>query len=100
MIRQIYPKDSLDIIVFGDDAWAVELKDLHLSPSRAISYQHNCRTGTAYQLLLKRRGSNKNIMMITDGKPTCMKRGKEYYKNAFGLDRQIVNPTISAGKKM
>ncbi|MFN8331037.1 MAG: hypothetical protein U0T81_07445 [Saprospiraceae bacterium] len=99
MIRQIYPKDSLDIIVFGDDAWAVELKDL---PYLQVGpYHTNTIAGLelAYQLLLKRRGSNKNIMMITDGKPTCMKRGKEYYKNAFGLDRQIVNRTISAGKK-
>lgn len=99
MIRQMYPKDSLDIIVFGDDAWIVELKDL---PYLQVGpYHTNTIAGLelAHQLLMKRRGSNKNIMMITDGKPTCMKRGKEYYKNAFGLDRQIVNRTISAGKK-
>ena len=34
-------------------------------------------------------------MMITDGKPTCIKRGKKYYKNSFGLDRKILNRTLA-----
>lgn len=33
--------------------------------------------------------------MITDGKPTCIKKGKNYYKNSFGLDRKIVNRTLN-----
>ena len=33
--------------------------------------------------------------MITDGKPTCIKRGKQYYKNSFGLDRKIINRTLA-----
>lgn len=33
--------------------------------------------------------------MITDGKPTCIKKGKNYYKNSFGLDRKIVNRTLA-----
>ena len=32
--------------------------------------------------------------MITDGKPTCLKIGKRYYKNSFGLDRKVVNRCI------
>ena len=37
--------------------------------------------------------------MITDGKPTCLKRGKKYYKNSFGLDKKIINRTLAlAGK--
>ena len=34
-------------------------------------------------------------MMITDGKPTCIKKGKQYYKNSFGLDRKILNRTLA-----
>ena len=37
--------------------------------------------------------------MITDGKPTCIKKGKKYYQNSFGLDRQIVNRTLSVAVK-
>jgi len=33
--------------------------------------------------------------MITDGKPTCIKKGKKYYKNSFGLDRKIINRTLN-----
>ena len=32
---------------------------------------------------------------ITDGKPTCIKKGKKYYKNSFGLDRKIINRTLN-----
>lgn len=33
--------------------------------------------------------------MITDGKPTCLKEGKAYYKNSFGLDEKILNRTLN-----
>ena len=33
--------------------------------------------------------------MITDGKPTCLKSGKRYYKNSFGLDRKITNRCLN-----
>ncbi len=98
-IKTKYPKDSLDFIVFGDDAWEIELKDL---PYLQVGPFHtNTIAGLelAIKLLQKKKNSNKNIMMITDGKPTCMKRGKEYYKNSFGLDRQIINRTLSMGSR-
>jgi len=37
--------------------------------------------------------------MITDGKPTCIKVGKKYYKNAYGIDRKILNRTLALGAK-
>lgn len=33
--------------------------------------------------------------MITDGKPTCIKKGKKYYKNSWGLDKQIISRTLN-----
>jgi len=90
-----FPKDTLDIIVFGNDAWPVEIKDL---PYLQVGpYHTNTIAGLelAMDILRRRRNPNKQIFMITDGKPTCMKRGKRYIKNSFGLDRQIVNRTLN-----
>lgn len=90
-----YPKDTLDIIVFGDDAWSIEVKDL---PYLQVGpYHTNTVAGLelAMDILRKRKNPNKQIMMITDGKPTCIKKGKQYYKNSFGLDRKILNRTLA-----
>ncbi|MBK8669829.1 MAG: VWA domain-containing protein [Saprospiraceae bacterium] len=90
-----YPKDTLDIIVFGDDAWSIEVKDL---PYLQVGpYHTNTVAGLelAMDILRKRKNPNKQIMMITDGKPTCIKKGNQYYKNSFGLDRKILNRTLA-----
>lgn len=95
LITTRYPKDTLDIIVFGNDAWRIEIKDL---PYLEVGpYHTNTIAGLelAMDILRKRRNPNKQIFMITDGKPTCMKRGKKYYKNSFGLDKKIVNRTLN-----
>ena len=95
LITTRYPKDTLDIIVFGNDAWSIEIKDL---PYLQVGpYHTNTVAGLelAMDLLRRRRNPNKQIFMITDGKPTCIKKGKKYYKNSFGLDRTIVNRTLN-----
>jgi uncharacterized protein with von Willebrand factor type A (vWA) domain len=94
MIRRKYPKDSLDIIVFGNDAWSIELKDL---PYLQVGpYHTNTVAGLelASAILRKKKASNKQIFMITDGKPSCLKENGEYYMNSFGLDRKIVNKCL------
>jgi uncharacterized protein with von Willebrand factor type A (vWA) domain len=99
LITTRYPKDTLDILVFGDDAWQVEIKDL---PYLQVGpYHTNTVAGLelAMDILKKRRNPNRQIFMITDGKPTCIKKGKKYYKNSFGLDRSIVNRTLSLALK-
>ncbi len=95
LITTRYPKDTLDIIVFGNDAWSIGIKDL---PYLQVGpYHTNTVAGLelAMDLLRRRRNPNKQIFMITDGKPTCIKKGKKYYKNSFGLDRTIVNRTLN-----
>lgn len=95
LIRTKYPKDTLDLIVFGNDAWAIQLKDL---PYLEVGpYHTNTVAGLelAMDILRKRKTKNKQIFMITDGKPTCLKQGINYYKNSFGLDRKIVNKTLT-----
>src|SRR3977135_3833088 len=91
LITTKYPKDTLDIVVFGNDAWPVEIKDL---PYLQVGpYHTNTVAGVelAMDILRRRRNPNKQIFMITDGKPTCLKVGKKYYKNSFGLDRRILS---------
>jgi uncharacterized protein with von Willebrand factor type A (vWA) domain len=94
LITTKYPKDTLDILVFGDDAWQIEIKDLpylNVGP-----YHTNTVAGLelAMGILRRRKNTNKQIFMITDGKPTCIKQGIKYYKNAFGLDQKILNKTL------
>ncbi len=89
LITTKYPKDTIDIVVFGNDAWMVEIRDipyLQVGP-----YHTNTVAGVelAMDILRRRKNPNKQIFMITDGKPTCLKIGKRYYKNSFGLDRKI-----------
>ncbi|CAN5179423.1 VWA domain-containing protein [soil metagenome] len=95
LITTKYPKDTLDIVVFGNDAWTVEIKDL---PYLQVGpYHTNTVAGLelAMDILRRRKNLNKQIFMITDGKPTCLKVGKRYYKNSFGVDRRILNRCMS-----
>ncbi len=95
LITTRYKKDSLDIIVFGNDAWKIEIKDL---PYLTVGpYHTNTVAGLelAIDILRKRKTPNKQIFMITDGKPSCLKIKGKYYKNSFGLDRKIVNKTLN-----
>jgi uncharacterized protein with von Willebrand factor type A (vWA) domain len=95
LITTKYPKDTLDIVVFGNDAWTIEIKDipyLQVGP-----YHTNTVAGLelAMDILRRRKNPNKQIFMITDGKPTCLKVGRKYYKNSFGLDRKITNRCLN-----
>jgi uncharacterized protein with von Willebrand factor type A (vWA) domain len=95
LITTKYPKDTIDIVVFGNDAWRIEMKDL--TYLKVGPYHTNTVAGLelAMDLLRRRKNPNKQIFMITDGKPTCLKIGKQYYKNSFGLDRKVVNRCIN-----
>ena len=100
LITKKYPKDTLDILVFGDDAWQIEIKDL---PYLQVGpYHTNTVAGLelAMDILRKRKNTNKQIFMITDGKPTCIKQGIKYYKNSFGLDQKILNKTLDLATKL
>jgi uncharacterized protein with von Willebrand factor type A (vWA) domain len=91
LIKRKYPKDTIDIIVFGNDAWPIPIKDL---PYLKVGpYHTNTVAGLelAMDILRRKRNTNKQIFMITDGKPSCLKLPNgEYYKNSFGLDDRIV----------
>lgn len=95
LIKTRYPKDTLDIVVFGNDAWPITLKDL---PYLQVGpYHTNTYAGLelATDILRRRKTQNKQIFMITDGKPTCLKEGARYYQNSIGLDRKVVNKVLN-----
>ncbi len=92
LITTRYPKDTLDILVFGNDAWPIKIKDLpylNVGP-----YHTNTVAGLqlAMDMLRRKKNTNKQIFMITDGKPSCLQMPDgQYYKNPNGLDPFIVN---------
>lgn len=95
LIKTKYPKDTLDIVVFGNDAWPITIKDL---PYLQVGpYHTNTLAGLelATDLLRRRKTHNKQIFMITDGKPTCLKENGRYYKNSMGLDRKVIGKTLN-----
>ncbi len=98
MIRTQYPKDSLQVVVFGDQALEIELDEI---PTIAVGPYHT-NTKDALQLsqrLLKRkRNVNKQIFMVTDGKPSAIFMHGQLFKNPFGLDRRIVNQTLNEAR--
>jgi Ca-activated chloride channel family protein len=99
LVSKKYPKDTLDILVFGNDAWQIKIKDL---PYLQVGpYHTNTVAGLelAMDLLRRRKNANKQIFMITDGKPTCIKEGIKYYKNSFGLDGKILAKTLNLAKQ-
>jgi Ca-activated chloride channel homolog len=95
LIMTRFPKDYLALVVFGDDAQLVSINEL---PFLTVGpYHTNTRAGLQLARdLLRRRGSvNKQIFMVTDGKPSAMfdPQGR-LYKNSYGLDPKIVNKTL------
>ncbi|MEP6801354.1 MAG: VWA domain-containing protein [Acidobacteriota bacterium] len=94
LIQSKYPKDSIDVILFGDDAKRVAISEI--SKTMVGPYHTNTRAGLALarKLLVHRKNPNKQIFLITDGKPSAIWDHGRLYKNPFGLDLKIVNRTL------
>lgn len=94
LIRTKYPKDSIDVLLFGDEAVEVPISEI---PYVKVGPFHtNTRAGLelAQRILRRRKHNNKQIFMITDGKPSALSEGGQLYTNSFGLDMKIVNRTL------
>src|SRR6056300_373680 len=100
LITTRYPKDTLDILVFGNDAWTIKIKDL---PYLQVGpYHTNTVAGLnlAMDLLRRKKNTNKQIFMITDGKPSCLRLPDgEYYKNSFGLDPRVTEKCYTMARQ-
>ncbi len=94
LIKSKYPRDHLGVILFGDRAQEVPLTDLPYV--EAGPFHTNTREGLqlARGLLSRQKQPNKQIFLITDGKPSAITEGGRIYKNPFGLDMKIVNRTL------
>ena len=90
LITTRYPKDTIDILVFGNDAWSISIKDI---PYLKVGpYHTNTVAGLqlAMDILRRKRNTNKQIFMITDGKPSCVReKDGTYYMNSNGLDPYV-----------
>jgi Ca-activated chloride channel family protein len=100
LIKTRYPTDTLDILAFGNDAWPISIKDL---PYLKVGPFHtNTVAGLelAMDILRRKRNTNKQIFMITDGKPSCLKEADgNYYFNSNGLDPYIVNKCYATAQE-
>ena len=94
LIQSKYPKDSIDVILFGDDAERVPISEI--SKTQVGPFHTNTKAGLALarKLLVHRKNPNKQIFLITDGKPSAIWERGRLYKNPFGLDLKIVNRTL------
>ena len=100
LIRTQYPGDSLSLILFHDSAEEVPLSQL--ARVKVGPYYTNTREGLrlAQRVLQRQRKDMKQIVMITDGKPSALTlEDGRIYKNAFGLDPMVVSQTLEEVSK-
>jgi len=95
LIRTQYPGDSLHLVLFHDSAEELPLSQL--ARVRVGPYHTNTREGLrlAQRLLAHQKKDMRQIVMITDGKPSALTlEDGQIYKNAFGLDPLVVSETL------
>jgi len=95
LIRSQYPGDTLHLVLFHDSAEEMPLSDL--ARVRVGPYYTNTREGLrlAQRILSRQRKDMRQIVMITDGKPSALTlEDGRIYKNAFGLDPLVVSETL------
>ena len=94
LIQRKYPKDRIHVCVFGNDAWEIPLNNLDQISVGPFHTNTLSALELASKLLKKYPYLDKQIIMITDGKPTCIKENGEYYKNSFGHDPHVINKVL------
>jgi Ca-activated chloride channel family protein len=100
LIRTQYPGDTLSLVLFHDSAEEVPLAQL--ARVQVGPYYTNTREGLrmAQRILLRQRKDMRQIVMITDGKPSALTlEDGRIYKNAFGLDPFVVGETLEEVNK-
>src|SRR5438132_1382452 len=99
LILTKYPKDSIDVLLFGDEAVEVPISEIPYV--KVGPYHTNTKAGLelAQRILRRRKHNNKQIFMITDGKPSALHENGRLYTNSFGLDMKIVNRTLEEADK-
>jgi len=94
LVMRKYPKDYFRVVLFGDEAYEVSVDDL---PYVSVGpYHTNTKAALqlAQSLLNHQHNANRQIFMITDGKPSAILDKGRLYINSMGLDPKIVSRTI------
>ncbi len=97
-VRRHYPQDSIDVITFGDEAKVIPADSIaHVAVG---PFHTNTCDGLrlAQQLLRRRPNGNKQIFMVTDGKPSAVFDRGRLYKNSFGLDPLVLSKTYAEAR--
>jgi len=94
LIQTRFPGDDLHVLVFGDDAKEVSVDAIPFIAVGPFYTNTKAALERARHLLMRKRNVNKQVFMITDGKPSAIFQNGRIYKNPFGLDRRIVNKTL------
>jgi Ca-activated chloride channel family protein len=95
LIRTQYPGDSIRVVLFHDSAEEIPISAL--ASAQVGPYHTNTREGLrlARRILMSQRKDMRQIIMITDGKPSAMTlEDGRIYKNPMGLDPRIIEETI------
>ncbi len=94
LITSKYPNDWLGVLVFGDRAKRIDLADIPAIQAGPF-HTNTCEAlEVARGMLANRRNPNKQVFLITDGKPSAITETHGVYKNPYGLDLKIVNRTL------
>ncbi len=94
LITSKYPKDWLGVLVFGDRAQRIELAAIPAIQAGPF-HTNTCEAlAVARGMLVARKHPNKQVFLVTDGKPSAITEGHRIYKNPYGLDMKIVNRTL------
>ena len=94
LILSKYPKDSIDVVLFGDEATRVPIERLPYLTNGPFHTNTRAGLAMAQDILRRRKHVNRQIVMLTDGKPSAIHDDGGIYKNPFGLDQRIVNKTM------
>jgi Ca-activated chloride channel homolog len=96
LIKTQYPGDTLNVVLFHDSAEEIPLKQL--GRVRVGPFYTNTREGLrlSRRILERQKKDMRQIIMITDGKPSALTRPDgQIYKNAFGLDPYVIAETFA-----
>jgi Ca-activated chloride channel homolog len=94
LITTKYPKDHLSVILFGDQAEQVFLSEIPYIQAGPFHTNTRDALQLSRSILARQKQPNKQIFLVTDGKPSAITENGRIYKNPFGLDMRIVNLTL------
>jgi len=94
LITGSYPKDWLGVLSFGDRARRIDLAEIARVEAGPFHTNTAEALAVARQMLVRCKHPNRQVFLITDGKPSAITEGNRIYKNPMGLDLKIVTRTL------